>query len=67
MTVENGIIAGGAGEAVLQVLSKRGMSVSARTLGIDDRHVPHGKPEQLLADLGLDAAGIAAAVLEALE
>nr|AHF26102.1 deoxyxylulose-5-phosphate synthase [uncultured bacterium Contigcl_1769] len=67
VTVENGIIAGGAGEAVLQVLSRRGMSVSARTLGIDDRHVPHGKPEQLLADLGLDAAGIAAAVLEALE
>jgi 1-deoxy-D-xylulose-5-phosphate synthase len=62
VTAENGIISGGAGEAVLQVLAKRGLSVPARVLGIDDQTVPHGKPDKLLADLGLDADGIAAAI-----
>ena len=62
VAVENGIIAGGAGEGVLEVLSKRGIEVPTRVLGIDDRIVAHGKPAKLLADLALDASGIASAI-----
>ena len=28
-------------------------------LGVPDRYIPHGKPDVILAQLGLDAAGIA--------
>lgn len=63
ITVENGVLAGGCGEGVLEVLAKNGASASVKTLAIDDRTVPHGKPAQLLSDLGLDADGIVAAAL----
>lgn len=66
VTVENGILSGGAGSGVLEVLAKRGLQVPVVTLGIDDRIVPHGKPADLLAELGLDASGIASALRRAL-
>ena len=62
VTVENGILAGGAGSGVLETLSKRGLDAPALQLAIDDRNVPHGKPDLLLADLGLDADGIASRI-----
>ena len=67
VTVENGIMAGGAGEGVLEVLAKNGCAAPVKVLAVDDEVVPHGKPAQLLADLGLDAAGIAAAIREGLD
>ena len=67
VTVENGIIAGGAGEGVLEVLAQNDCHVPTRVLGVADEVVPHGKPAQLLADLGLDAAGIAATIREGLK
>ena len=66
VTVENGIQAGGAGEGVLEALSSHGCDVVTRVLAIEDQVVPHGKPAALLADLGLDAAGIASAIREVL-
>ena len=36
-------------------------SSRVRRLGIPDRYIEHGERDELLADLGLDAAGIAAA------
>ena len=67
VTVENGIVAGGAGEGVLEVLAQNDCHVPTRVLGVADEVVPHGKPAQLLADLGLDAAGIAAAIRKGLK
>ena len=67
VTVENGAIAGGAGEGVLEVLSRVGSQVPSVVLGVPDACVPHGKTDLLLADLRLDAPGIAEAVLSALE
>ena len=62
VTVENGIVQGGAGDGVLEVLSKHCLNVPTLQLGIDDRTVPHGKPALLLAELGIDEAGIATAI-----
>ena len=62
VTVENGVLAGGAGEGVLSVLSRQGATVDTLLLGVDDATVEHGKPDQLLAQLGLDPCGIADAV-----
>jgi len=67
VTVENGIVAGGAGEGVLEVLAQNDCHVPTRVLGVADEVVPHGKSAQLLADLGLDATGIAATIREGLK
>ena len=66
VTVEEGVIAGGAGQGVLEVLARQGAEVPALTLGIPDRFVAQGSVDRLFADLGLNAEGIAASVREAL-
>ena len=62
VTVEEGVIAGGAGQGVLEALARLGAQVPAITLGIPDQFVGQGPVGRLFADLGLDAEGIAAAV-----
>ena len=66
VTIENGSIAGGAGEGVLCVLARLGLQVPTRVLGIGDAFVPHGKVSQLIEELGLDAEGIAETVRSSL-
>ena len=61
VTVESGCVLGGAGEGVLEVLSRLGLQVPTRVLGIGDAFVPHGSVAELMAELGLDAQGIARA------
>lgn len=66
VTVEDGVIAGGAGAGVLEELARQGLCPRTLVLGIDDEYVMQGKTELLMRDLGLDAAGIAQRVLAAL-
>ncbi len=66
VTVEEGVVSGGAGEGVLDVLSELGAQVPAKVLGIGDVFVAQGSSDLLLHDLGLDAEGIAAAVEQGL-
>jgi 1-deoxy-D-xylulose-5-phosphate synthase len=54
VTAEEGVVAGGAGSAVLEFLSAEGICVQTLCLGIPDQFVPHGDLPHLLADLGLD-------------
>ncbi len=62
VTVEESMLMGGFGSAVLEVASEDGLaSENIRRLGIPDQFVEHGDRDELLADLGLDAAGIARA------
>jgi 1-deoxy-D-xylulose-5-phosphate synthase len=67
VTVEESVIAGGVGSAVAEALTADGVAVPLLMLGLPDRFVEHGDPQQLLADCGLDAAGIARAIREHLE
>jgi 1-deoxy-D-xylulose-5-phosphate synthase len=61
VTVEEGALAGGFGSAVLEVACQQGWDTRIlRTLGLPDRFIEHGERSELLADLGLDASGIAA-------
>ena len=62
VTLEEGAIAGGAGSAVLECLAAHGLSIPVLQLGIGDQLTEHGEPGQLLAELGLDAAGIEQAI-----
>jgi 1-deoxy-D-xylulose-5-phosphate synthase len=64
VTVEDGLREGGAGSAVADALAESDARV--RVLGIPPEYLPHGKPDAILASLGLDAPGIAAATREAL-
>lgn len=66
VTVENGVVSGGAGSAVLEEINRLDVRVSVKLLGIPDSFIQHGKTDKLLADLGLDAKGIAATVTSAL-
>jgi 1-deoxy-D-xylulose-5-phosphate synthase len=66
VTVEENVLEGGAGSAVLESLAARGVEVPVLQLGLPDRFVEHGDPALLLAECGLDAAGIAQAIRERL-
>ncbi len=60
VTVEEGVLMGGFGSAVLEAASSAGLNAGhVHRLGIPDRFIEHGSRQELLADLGLDAAGIA--------
>lgn len=61
VTVEEGVLMGGFGSALLEACSDAGVDARRlRRLGIPDQYVEHGSRPELLADLGLDSQGIAA-------
>ena len=62
VTIEEGVVAGGAGSAVAEALAAAGVTTPILHLGLPDRFIDHGDPAFLLAHVGLDAKGIAAAV-----
>ena len=68
VTVEEGCLIGGFGSAVLEAAGEAGLDTSRiKRLGIPDRYIEHGERSELLAELGLDAAGITAACRELAE
>jgi 1-deoxy-D-xylulose-5-phosphate synthase len=58
VTVEEGTIQGGAGSAVIEALAEARIEIPVLTLGLPDAFIEHGDPARLLAQCGLDAAGI---------
>lgn len=60
LTVEEAYLAGGFGSAVMELLEEKGLldGTTAIRLGVPDKIVTHGDPKALLAEFGLDAAGI---------
>jgi len=58
ITIEDGVLAGGAGSAVGESLSAQGLCVPLLELGLPDRFVQHGSRDELLAQCGLDPAGL---------
>jgi len=62
VTVEEGSVMGGAGSAVMEALQAEGLSLPVLPLGLADVFTEHGDPAKLLAQQGLDAAGIEASV-----
>ncbi len=64
ITVEDGVLRGGVGEAVSAFFNNNGYDVKVRSLGIDDRFVEQGTPAELYAECGYDAEGICKALTE---
>ncbi|MFH0836012.1 MAG: 1-deoxy-D-xylulose-5-phosphate synthase [Candidatus Micrarchaeota archaeon] len=62
VTIEDGVIAGGFGSAVLELLDREGLSeVKNCCLGWPDEFIEHGKPSELVDAYNLNAEGVAAA------
>ncbi|RQO57370.1 1-deoxy-D-xylulose-5-phosphate synthase [Paucibacter sp. KBW04] len=64
VTVEDGCIMGGAGSAVMESLQAAGLNLPVLQLGLPDEFIEHGDASRLMAQCGLDAAGIEQAVLK---
>ena len=58
VTLEENVIAGGAGSAVNESLANQQFAVPILNLGLPDEYIEHGTQAQLLAECGLDAKGI---------
>jgi len=66
VTIEENSIMGGAGSAVSEFLASENLLKPILHLGLPDYYVEHAKPSQMLAECGLDAAGIEAAIRQRL-
>ena len=59
ITIEDGVINGGFGSAVLEFMSDNNYSIQIKRVGIPDSFIEHGTPDELYHMLELDAEGIA--------
>ncbi|XEG71658.1 1-deoxy-D-xylulose-5-phosphate synthase [Pseudomonas sp. abacavir_1] len=66
VTLEENAVMGGAGAAVGEFLARENRQQPLLHLGLPDYYVEHAKPAQMLAECGLDAAGIERAIAERL-
>jgi len=66
VTLEEGAIMGGAGSAVQEYFNTQGIVRPLLQLGLPDRFIDHGDQAAILAQLGLDAPGIAASIRQRL-
>jgi len=58
VTLEENVVAGGAGAGVAEALAGLGLTMPVLHLGLPDTFIEHGDPAAMLAGCGLDAAGI---------
>lgn len=62
ITIEDGVIAGGFGSAVIEFMADHDYQAKVVRLGIPDQFVDHGTVEQLWGEMGYDVEGIVKAV-----
>lgn len=63
VTVEDNVVAGGAGSGVSELLNAEAIVMPVLHLGLPDSFQHHASREDLLAEAGIDAAGIRDAIL----
>lgn len=63
ITVEDGSIAGGFGSAIVEFAAHHNYNVEIRTLGLPDKFIEHGSPDELYKLCGLDYESLAKAAL----
>ncbi len=64
ITVEDGILSGGFGSAVVEFMTDNGYNADVRRLGIPGYFVGHGTQDELYCECGFDAGGIEIAIRE---
>ena len=63
VTLEDNVVMGGAGSGVAELLHAEGITLPLLQLGLPDAFQRHASREDLLAEAGLDEAGIRASIL----
>ena len=58
VTIEDGVLKGGMGSAILEYMADHGYTPAVRRIGIPDRFVQHGTPAELYQICGMDATSI---------
>lgn len=58
ITVEDGVVSGGFGSAVLEFMSDHGYQAQVKRLGVPDRFIDHGTQKQLYRECGFDPESI---------
>jgi len=58
VTIEDGVLKGGMGSAILEFMSDNGYAPIVKRIGIPDEFVQHGKPEELYQLCGMDSQAI---------
>jgi 1-deoxy-D-xylulose-5-phosphate synthase len=66
ITVEDGTIQGGFGSAILEYMSEQGYSSKVKVMGIPDKFIEHGSPDDLYNECGIDTKGIVKTAMEVL-
>jgi 1-deoxy-D-xylulose-5-phosphate synthase len=64
ITVEDGIVTGGFGSAIIEYMSDHNLHASIRRLGVPDRFIDHGSQQELYHECGYDTEGIIKTVKE---
>ena len=65
LTVEEGVLMGGFGSAVLEAANDAGLSTThVRRVGLPDRFILHAERDEQLAEVGLDVDGLTRAALD---
>ena len=64
VTIEDNVVMGGAGSGVTELLNAEGITLPVLHLGLPDEFQHHASREDLLAEAGIDAAGIRGSVLK---
>ncbi|KRG42663.1 1-deoxy-D-xylulose-5-phosphate synthase [Stenotrophomonas pictorum JCM 9942] len=64
VTIEDNVVAGGAGSGVSELLNAEAVVMPVLHLGLPDSYQHHASREDLLSEAGIDAAGIRAAILK---
>ncbi|MCB1857630.1 MAG: 1-deoxy-D-xylulose-5-phosphate synthase [Gammaproteobacteria bacterium] len=65
VTVEENVVQGGAGSAVMEILAQSSRPVRVINLGLPDRFIEHATSDQQLAEAGLDVPSILRSVIAA--
>ena len=67
VTVEDGTIQGGFGSAILEFMAQNNYSANVKILGVPDKFIEHGTPEELYRECGIDTKGITKSIMNFLK
>ena len=63
VTLEDGCVTGGLGSAVVEYMSENGYNPTIKVMGIPDKFIEHGAPEELYRVCGMDKDSVLDAIL----
>lgn len=67
VTIEDNVVSGGFGSAVLELLNSAGIRVPVLVKGLPDRYVDHGKISELMDEVGLTAEKVTSEIVRTLD